>query len=252
MGIEPSSGKNNCWMCGSVKPIDIVMGLTGLSMPESYKIMKEYETGKVYRAAVSYDDTPLTVELPPIGKFTPPEMMYLKSRNIQEDKIKLYDIRSGGVTGFFQYRIIFPIYKNNKIISATSRAIFNNPVRYLTLPPQKELIHHKKTLYGIDFTNHESVILVEGIIDAVRGGPGFVSSFGTSITPEQILLLTKYKKVYMIGDNDMAGEKAVKKVTTLLATLTDTEVYSVVIKGSHKDVGELPESLIQELKMELQ
>jgi DNA primase len=250
LGIEQTTGKCSCWSCGSLKPVEVVSKILNISIPEAFIVLKEYNKGKVY---AEYDtiSTVSEVTLPPKIPFNPVELEYLKSRNITNENIETYKLQSGGFFGFFAYRIIIPIYQNNRLVSATSRTVVNNDVRYLTMPAQLEVVPHKHTLYAKDFIPGNKVVVVEGPIDAIRGGPGFISTYGTEITSEQIMLLTKYDEVCILGDDDYAGKKAARRLADQLSILSGTVVYSVTHDHTGKDTASLPDEAIKELRQEL-
>lgn len=250
LGIEQTTGRCSCWSCGSLKPVEVVANLLHLSVPEAFTVLKPYSKGKVYAEYDSISGVSEVV-LPPVLPFTPVELQYLKSRNINQNNIEMYKLQSGGFFGFFAYRIIIPIYQNNRLVSATSRTVVNNAVRYLTLPAQLEVTPHKHTLYAKDLVPEDKAVVVEGPIDAIRGGPGFIATYGTEITQEQIMHLTKYREVYILGDDDYAGRKAAKRLADQLSILSGTTVYSVTHDHAGKDTASLPDEAINELRQEL-
>lgn len=250
LGIEQTTGRCSCWSCGTLKPVDVVATLLQVTVPEAFTILKPYNKGKVYAESESIIGVSEVI-LPPKIPFTSIELDYLKSRNLNQQHIDNYKLQSGGFFGFFAYRIVIPIYQNNRLVSATSRTVVNNKLRYLTLPPQKEVSPHKHTLYAKDFVPNKKVVVVEGPIDAIRGGPGFIATYGTEITPEQIMLLTKYDELCILGDDDFAGKKSARRLADQLSILSNTIVYSVTHDHEGKDTASLPEEAINELRQEL-
>lgn len=108
-------------------------------------------------------------------------------------------------------RIIIPIYKNNKLIFYTGRALYEAKLKYETPAIPKE-----KVLYGFDrlFEHTPSPLIVtEGWFDgyAVDG----VATFGKIITPYQAEWLNRSKreKIYVpdkFGDGKRAAEQALE------------------------------------------
>lgn len=65
----------------------------------------------------------------------------------------------------------------------------------------------------------DTVILVEGPIDAVVCGPGFVSSLGAALSPQQARLIsaTGASRVVILYDPDEAGERGARKAARQLS-----------------------------------
>lgn len=108
-------------------------------------------------------------------------------------------------------RVIIPIYKNNKLIFYTGRALYNTLKKYETPAAPKERI-----LYGFDrlFDHTDSPLIVtEGWFDghAVDG----VATLGNIITPYQRQWLdrSRREKIYVpdkFGDGRRAAEQALE------------------------------------------
>jgi DNA primase len=71
--------------------------------------------------------------------------------------------------------------------------------------------------------NYNIGMVVEGFFDQARIGQNCVCTFGTLITPEQMKLLTKFKKVILVFDGDKAGYENSKKIADNLAVFTEVE-----------------------------
>lgn len=89
---------------------------------------------------------------------------------------------------------------------------------------------------------HNWVIVVEGIVDAMLlwswNLPG-VCCFGATISDEQIVLLSRFDKVYVCLDNDPAGIKGWVDVKSKLLNI-GVELYRVLLPKNNdvNDVGE--------------
>jgi len=251
LGIHPESSGNSCWRCGSHSTLEVIQSQLGCIKSEALKQMKQFSRNEVLNSLREKRVGGSTAITLPTRPFTFVEEKFLQKRKISPEMVKEFDIRSGSITGFFSHRVIFPIYQNSVIVSATSRSIIKDEkLRYKTLPLAQEVIPHKHTLYNQDNTRKEQVIVVEGIIDCVRAGKGFVSTYGTSVTAEQMVLLSDYDKVLISFDNDDAGSSASESLAYNLALL-GTSVEIISIKGNHKDLGDLSAQEIEEIRQEL-
>jgi DNA primase len=179
------------------------------------------------------------------------ELKYLKKRGIGSRYfIDTYEISSGGISGDFAHRIVFPIYYNGIAVSATARTTHKDVLpKYWTLPPDKEVIHHKSILFNWDDVVGIPV-LVEGPVDSIKGGPGFVSSFGAQLTEEQLLLLSTKKKVFTLFDSDPTGRKQAAKYCSYLDVL-GVDVEMLYLKDFH-DMGAMPLDEIDGVRRDLE
>lgn len=247
LGFNIRAGFFSCWACGSMHPIEFIELSLGVSNSDAKKLYVQYvgagdnivfQKTRVV-ASGKYIDLPS-------APFTPLERNYLTARNLLNSAVK-YDLRGGGFDGDFAYRIIFPITMNGCIISATGRRILDEtPMKYYTLPPEKELFFHKHTLYNLDNASGSVVAVVEGPIDACRGGDGFVATCGVKPTEEQILLLSIFDEVVFVKDNDSAGEQANASAERVAAL--GTKVCTVSLDKGQHDVGAMSDAEIQDLR----
>ena len=98
-----------------------------------------------------------------------------------------------------------------KYINSPDSRIFSKRRNLYMMNAAKSFIHDKKRS-----------ILVEGYMDAIRlhkcGYREAVASCGTSLTPEQANMLSRYaERCYICYDNDKAGQKATLKGMYILA-----------------------------------
>ena len=117
----------------------------------------------------------------------------------------------------FRGRVIFPIHSMSGRILGFGARILNNKIKtakYLNSP--ESLIYNKsKILYGIYYAKQEiakldNCFIVEGYTDVVqlhqKGVKNVVSSSGTSLTNDQIILIRRLtSNITMLYDSDKAG-----------------------------------------------
>ncbi len=164
---------------------------------------------------------------------------------IEKGKDKYYEIMNS--------RITFPIFKGNKVIGISGRAIDNKiEPKYLnTIGLQKN-----STLYAINITKNyikseNKAIITEGYFDALSvykiGFKNVVAIMGTNISQEQLNLLKKYcNKVLLILDQDKSGTEATLKL--LLLFISNNFLVEISIFKNHKDPNELLINNPEELK----
>ncbi len=127
----------------------------------------------------------------------------------------------------FRGRIIFPIFDLQNNVVGFGGRIFEEKIEGETKPakyintPNTPIYDKSKILYGLnksktEIRKKEKVILVEGYTDVIlshkSGILNIVSSSGTSLTPYQLKILSRYTKNLILGfDMDIAGESATKR-----------------------------------------
>ena len=105
-----------------------------------------------------------------------------------------------------------------------------------------------KTLFGLDTFKSGTMIVVESPLDAVKlaslGVFGGVSTFGASVSDDQIRLMKAADKLIIAMDNDAAGKKA--SADLLERTRKEgMECWFLNYQGSdYKDIGDMPEDLV--------
>ena len=128
----------------------------------------------------------------------------------------------------YQGRVIFPIHNlTGKVIGFGGRILTKEKTKakYVN-SPESEIYNKSQTLYGIFFARNEisrldNCILVEGYADVLSmhqaGIENVVASSGTSLTTEQIRMISRYtKNITMLYDGDAAGIHAALRGTNMI------------------------------------
>lgn len=232
MGFNTNKSYFNCWECGWHSIKDVIEACTATSGQELYRILELYSKAPADVQEEIIEKIPFSV--PGSKEPTIKILRYLKNRNFDFFRLrKLWDLRSTNNIGADKFRIIAPIYFNNEIVSYQGRDVTDkSSMRYKACPKNKEIIHHKNILYGLDYTQPNSVIVVEGITDVWRLGPGAVSTFGIEYTDSQVRLLSRFANVYILFDPQ--AEEHGKKLADTLSAFTNT--YLII--NEEKDPAE--------------
>ncbi|WKZ69864.1 MAG: DNA primase [Melioribacteraceae bacterium] len=147
----------------------------------------------------------------------------------------------------YRNRIMFPIFSTNGRIIAFGGRILDdseNAAKYLN-SPESIVYHKKRSLYGLFHAKEEirkldRVILVEGYMDVIalfQGGvKNVVASSGTSLTEEQVQLISRFSKnVVLLFDADAAGMKASLRSIELLLKQDFEVKIATLPKGEDPD-----------------
>lgn len=163
----------------------------------------------------------------------------------KEETKKLYDR--------FRGRVMFPIHNvSGKVIAFGARTLKKDKkVPKYVNSPETAVYHKSDVLYGVyqaknEIRNKDNCFLVEGYTDVISmyqsGIKNVVASSGTSLTPGQIKLISRYtKNVTVIYDGDAAGIKAsMRGIDLILEGGLDVNVVAL-------PEGEDPDSYAQQL-----
>ncbi len=135
---------------------------------------------------------------------------------------------TNGWRDWFYGRLIFPICDPaGRVVAFGGRILeAGRAPKYLN-SPETEIFDKRKTWYGLSLARDSirregRALVVEGYLDVITSHQyGFttaVASMGTSLTPEQVRLLSaQTKEVLLAFDADLAGRKAARKGMELFA-----------------------------------
>lgn len=136
------------------------------------------------------------------------------------EKVGLSKEKEGRHFDFFKGRVIFPIHSiSGRVLGFGGRTLFTDKkvAKYFN-SPESPVYNKSEILYGLFFAKGEVIkkdecFLCEGYTDVISmhqaGIENTVSSSGTSLTKEQIRLISRYtKNITILFDGDAAGIKA--------------------------------------------
>ena len=152
--------------------------------------------------------------------------------------------KSGGFYDTFRNRLMFPVIDvRGNVIGFSGRILGDGEPKYMN-SPETLVFNKSRNLFALNLAKKSKsgyIILSEGNIDVVSlhqaGFDSAVASLGTSLTPEQARLLSRYTSQVIIAyDNDGAGLKASQRAITILEKL-DVKVKVLRLTGA-KDPDE--------------
>lgn len=152
--------------------------------------------------------------------------------------------KRGGVYDTFRNRLMFPVFDvRGNVIGFSGRILGDGEPKYMN-SPETPVFNKSKNLFGLNLAKKTKlgyIILCEGNVDVVAmhqaGFDNAVASLGTSLTPEQARLLSRYvNEVVIAYDGDNAGQKATARAISILEKL-DVRVRVLTMTGA-KDPDE--------------
>ena len=132
--------------------------------------------------------------------------------------------KNGGIYDRFRNRVMFPIIDvRGAVIGFGGRVMDDSTPKYLN-SPETALFNKRRNLFALNLakkSSAEAMILAEGYMDVIAlhqaGFDSAVASLGTSLTEEQVKLISRYKKQVVIAyDSDTAGVRAATRAIELL------------------------------------
>ena len=133
----------------------------------------------------------------------------------------------GGYYDRFRKRVMFPIINiRGNVVAFSGRAMPENEKKggkYVNTA-DTPVFKKSENLFGINFAKNycsEQLILVEGNLDVISlhqaGFCNVVAPLGTAFTNEQAGLISRYtKEIVLMLDADAAGQKAIKRASSIL------------------------------------
>ncbi len=151
---------------------------------------------------------------------------------------------NGGIYDTFRNRLMFPVIDvRGSVIGFSGRILDDGEPKYMN-SPETLVFNKSRNLFAMNLAKKSKkgyIILSEGNIDVVAlhqaGFDCAVASLGTSLTPEQARLISRYTNEVVIAyDGDNAGQKAAQRGIGILEKL-DLKVRVLRLTGA-KDPDE--------------
>ena len=208
----------------------------------SYLKSRGYSESEIISYGIGYVDSDLAL----LSK-------YMKSKNISEQDLSNLGFKSSNNNFLFKNRILFPILNfKNEVIAYGGRSLDDFGPKYLNssdsilYKKNKSLFFTQKFLKSVK--DKKFVFIVEGYFDVLAlnqlGYSNAVSASGTAFTINQLNILTRYTKKFLLCfDNDDAGLKATEKFLELKNQVsTQIEIHCLNLPNSYKDISDFYES----------
>jgi DNA primase len=252
LGVNVARGIGNCFRCG---------WKVGEKTPNNYRVLfealrdafgggSEWQPdveGKspVKRKRKNHTYKPASVALPteyePLWKDVGQDRLlldainYLRSRGVTYKQITKYEL-GYCAAGKYAGRVIFPIHYARAIVGFTGRTISKN------VEPKYLNSEGEKCFYNYEMSKDacENALLVEGPMDvlsgkrALGGDCDVIGLLGSSLSDWQLMLLQRYRRLFLFMDLDQAGMKVVSTVAELYA-----KKMFVILPDTSADIGSL-------------
>jgi len=256
LGISPTRFCN-CWICGPKGYADELVAYLegGVSIAQANSIIETYidytlvpDIKESVRHVKQFRDI-LPKEAS--DQFPKIHIDYLKGRGFDPQKvIKEYKLKATHLFGDWKFRIIIPIFLDNKVVQFTSRDVTDkSPVPYLHCPDEEALIDIKSIVYGIEGIKKD-MLVVEGAVDKWKADPGAIATLGIIVTSDQMkhLMFRGVERAFVWFDPESEAQERARKVAYNLSAIIP---YVERIEFGEGDPGSLSFDTIRGIKEEI-
>jgi transposase-like protein len=233
-GIELKTGRYSCFRCGTHWLVKIIAKLTNTNFSKAKKILNKYSSDNKYIIKTEQNDHKYINKIKfPSGtqQLTERAKSYLIKRKFDPEYLaREWGLMSTGNTGEYKFCILAPIYLNHELISYQCRDITGRAkTPYRPCHIDQSVYNFEYSLYGIDKAKNRKCVVVEGITDVWRLGPGAVATFGIKFTSKQVTLLVKnFDHISILFDPEMDAQNQADKLYHLLRGYDiDTNVFTL-------------------------
>lgn len=145
------------------------------------------------------------------GTLSPSARNYLHQRGIDSEDIKFYEIMEG--IGRMANRVIVPEYHEDRLVCWVGRSMYDwvSP-KYKNAPGQTR----RGSVFNLEKVISDSVIITEGVFDAISAGRSAIALYGKHCTKIQLarIVSKKFKRYFVALDPD--ARKDSKKLCEML------------------------------------
>jgi len=255
LGYSEDRGSFSCYRCGRKKRLKAIMGLLNISEPEAKRIIRQFKGRPTAR-----DKTKSKPKIRRIRKLIWPtgtgpmaeiHHRYLRGRGYDSKALeRLWGLKGTLRTGLYKFRVMAPITFEDRLVSYQGRDITGrSPLKYKACAQENEVRDHKHCLYGLDKVPGDTVVIVEGIADVWRLGPGAVATFGIQYTRQQVMLLRGFSTQFVMYDS--GDPQAVIQARSLAAELSAFSGSVEILALDTGDPGEMEQEEADKLMHEL-
>lgn len=200
----------SCWRCGKKRLIPTIAALLRIPESKAFSVFKTYLKNSFEKPIFKKEEDKRNQLIWPTdcSHMNKKHFRYLNIRGFDHQKLEsLWDLKGTGHIGREKNRIVIPVYQSDRVVTWQARDITGKQEPpYLACSPEGEIESIKNCLYGIDKANTRNVIIVEGVTDVWRIGPGAVATFGVEWTNIQAFILSqKWERIFILYDPDEPG-----------------------------------------------
>lgn len=245
LGINLSNGRASCWNCGPSNAPKMIAQSAGVPLG---KVLNLWADLRFAHKSKKVEIDRSLVMPAGVGPLQEAHIRYLRSRGFDENTITdTWGVKGIGIAAKLSWRLFIPIFEpKGTMVAWTTRSL--NPeaqVRYITSAEEQSVADVKTLLYG-EHLAVDSVVVVEGPIDAWAIGPGGLSTLGVAYTDQQVARVVKYPRRFVCFDSSPDAQKRANVLCRQLAAFPG-ETTNVKLETG-KDPAAADPSEIEEIR----
>lgn len=259
--IDPENGSYKCWRCKGSSLAVVLSKASGTPISSISRLLKDFKTSESSNRIVKKEYAKELV-VPGGSNPMPVQTEYLKGRGLDPSTLEFYYGIKYGRLGEkandinVSLRIIIPVLDEygTPVAWQARDTTGKSELRYVFPRSSECLEDSKHTLYGAHLCrDRRRIVVVEGVFDAWKVGSGAVCTFGTSVTPRQIELMSKWEEVVIAFDAEPEAQSHAREIAMKLAPcgvdvyIADTN-FGTNPDGSARDLGDCTPEEIKEFR----
>lgn len=256
LGINLTYKSFSCWKCGATGSlITLIQELEGISYQAAIETLGEFQSiihkeRFVQKRLQDVGSVVLPSEC--LADLTPRQKTYLDERRFDAEDLKeTWGILAGPVAGPWKHRIIIPVTMRGEVVTWVGMDVAGNIPKYKAAPAEQSYLPASELVYGADQATGPNVLVVEGVTDAWRIGPGTVALLGMQAgSAKRDHLISMGMGCYFIM---LDGEPLAQKNASILAKeLSNSGLHVEILElDPGRDPDNLTDQKARDLRKEL-
>jgi DNA primase len=262
LGIRVKDLRCSCWKCGSHSIVSVVQEITHCSRQRARSIVKEFDQADEnellndQKYHVEKAQKYLTKLPTHLTTFPQQYKQYLLKRKFHPNRTRRkYELLAAGNVGDYNFRIIIPLYIDRKLVTFTSRAIFDEmEPKYYNAKVKDSLLSPRDCVYNYDnIYPGKDCMIVEGPVDVWRFGDGSCATIGIQFTQSQLIFLRRkqIRNLFIMMDAERFAQRVkAEEIARLMGPWISGRVELLEAKWK-KDLGDFSFSEANTLRKRL-
>lgn len=243
LGIHLYYKNYSCWLCHSTGSlVDLICDLESTTHHAALQRIEEYQSDILQEPDPR---NPLQDEgqnILPYGctnGLTQGQTKWLKQRRYDPETVQeKWGVVAGPLVGPWCHRIMCPVkYGGRTMTWVGIDTTGTNKAKYKAAPVEESFMPIGELPYGIDHVQGDTVLLVEGMLDAWRIGYGAIAMFGMGVNDKKMRALIELpvKTYYIMFDAEELATKNAEDLGKTLRLATGRDVYILHLGSGDPD-----------------
>lgn len=228
LGVSLQKGNFSCWKCGSTGSLKELLMEMGYPYRDAMGLIQKHSSDTQQLAQRRVPGAGAIDLTGFVEDFSDLQRRYLINRGFSPDELQQKYFLMGGhhIKGDWKFRIIVPVIMRGEIVNFTGMAVAGQEPKYKHCPDDQSVMTIKQTLYNYDNVKGFVIGICEGVTDVWRMGDGFVATFGTKFTDDQVQLILQKRISRVLIMYDADAPREADRLAHQLASFCHLEVFA--------------------------